>query len=53
LKGGLNQRNNKECRPIKEQTVKNSGLLTTRSKSMAVESSKKQSKEALGKGGNN
>lgn len=29
--------------------MKNSSLLTTRSKSMAVESSKKQSKEALGK----
>ena len=44
-RGGLNS---EECRPIKEQTVKNSGLVTRRSKSMAEEDSDKLLKEALG-----
>lgn len=44
-------KNNKECRPIKERTVKNSGLVSRRSKSKAVENSDKELKEAEGENG--
>lgn len=48
---GRTVKNNKECRPIKERTVKNSGLVSRRSKSKAVENSDKELKEAEGENG--